>query len=97
MSRLEKQKQLAKNRARDDCKAWARAVESYKLKYGDWPTSLHALTQVQSDGTPPFMEAKSLYDPWGHEYMYEYSRHKPDVYSWGPRPYDPNGIIGNWE
>jgi hypothetical protein len=102
MSRLEKQF-AKKDRAREDCKAWANAAERFKAVYGDYPPNLETLALPQYDGSPPFMEAKSLYDPWGHEYMYQYpgqrneATGKPDVYSWGPRMHDPDSIIGNWE
>jgi hypothetical protein len=62
--------------------------------------SLVALTQAQPDGTAPFMEATALCDPWGHEYMYQYPaphNSKPNIYSWGPRMHDPNGVIGDWQ
>jgi hypothetical protein len=91
-----------KEQARNDCRTWTSAVESYKMKYGDWPPSLAALTQTQPDGTEPFMRATSLIDPWGHEYLYSPaggSSHsmRADVWSWGPRPNDVSSIIGNWE
>jgi type II secretory pathway pseudopilin PulG len=87
--------------ARADCKAWASAAESYISKHQDCPPSLETLTKVQADGTPPLMEANSLYDPWGREYQYDPSPGgifiRPVVWSWGPRPNDPNSIIGSWQ
>jgi hypothetical protein len=98
LSRLEEAK---KHRAREDCTSWASAVESYKLKYGDWPPSLATLTQVQPDGAPSLMIAEALYDPWGHEYRYVATQRGqlvgPDIWSLGPRITDPSSIIGNWD
>jgi general secretion pathway protein G len=99
MGRLE---DARKDRARIDCIQWAKAAEMYKLKYGDWPPTLAALTQRGQDGSDAYMEAKHLYDPWNHEYMYQQNgpHHqdtgKPDVYSWGPRLNDANSVVGNW-
>ena len=81
-----------KDRARDDVKAWASAVERFKLKYGDYPSTLEMLTEVQAD----------LYDPWGREYQYvppqRRPSHGPEIWSWGPRPNDANSsVIGNWK
>ena len=90
MSRLENVERLA--RAREECKSWVSAIYSYRRKYGDYPSSLHALTQVQADGCVPFMEPSMLLDPWGHEYQYS----RGVVFSLGPRPNDPNSIIGSW-
>jgi hypothetical protein len=84
-----------KLRAREDCKAWARAVDFYILKHAAYPPSLATLTEAQPDGTAPFMEA-SLRDPWGHEYQYCF-RFSAFVWSWGARMNDPDSIIGNWE
>src|SRR5438105_15128529 len=99
MGRLE---DARKDRARIDSIQWAKAAEMYKLKYGDYPPNLEALTQRGQDGSDAFMETKHLLDPWGHQYMYQYpGTHnapagKPDVYSWGPRLNDASSIVGNW-
>jgi general secretion pathway protein G len=46
------------------------AVNSYKLKHGDFPQSLEALT-VQSDaGSHAYLEQRDIIDPWGKEYQY---------------------------
>jgi hypothetical protein len=99
MNRLENAKLL--DRARADCKVWASAVGSYRWKYGDYPLGLATLTEAHSDGAPPFMFAKSLYDPWGHEYDYSppsgNSRRRLEIWSSGPRMDDPNGVVSNWE
>jgi general secretion pathway protein G len=98
MGRLE---DARKDRARIDSIQWAKAAEMYKLKYGDYPPNLEALTQRGQDGSDPFMETKHLMDPWGHQYMYQNpgshnTLGKPDVYSWGPRLNDASSMVGNW-
>jgi general secretion pathway protein G len=90
------------SRARIDCVQWSKAAEMYKLKYGDWPPNLEALTQPGQDGTQAFMEAKNLLDPWGRQYMYQnpgqhnLATGKPDIYSYGLRVNDASSIVGNW-
>jgi general secretion pathway protein G len=90
------------DRARVDCRTLGEAVDAYKLKYGSYPATLSALTQVQADGSPATLELSALLDPWQHEYQYNpQGQHnaymgRPDIWSLGPNPSDPNGIIGNW-
>jgi general secretion pathway protein G len=90
------------DRARVDCKTLEGACLAYKLKHGDFPPSLLALTQPAPDGGLPSFEPGALQDPWQREYQYAaQGPHmsgygKPDIWSLGPRPNDPNGIIGNW-
>lgn len=90
-----------KDRARLDVKTIATVVETYKVKYGDYPASLAELVQPP-DGAQPYIDATSLIDPWGREYQYApqgpNNAHlgRPDVWSLGPRLNDPTGIIGNW-
>ena len=90
----------AKNsRALLDCKAWASAADTYNIKYGNYPASLEALCQPGQNGETPFMEAKSLYDPWGRPYQYAYPpahntmSGRPDIWSLGK---NGNQQIGNW-
>ena len=95
--RLENARLVAQARA--DCKAWAIAVSAYRWRNaGAYPPSLATLTEGQADGAPPFMWAKFLQDPWGHEYQYEppsgFAK-RAKVWSWGPRMHDPNSIITN--
>jgi general secretion pathway protein G len=100
MSLLESPTTAKTRRAREDCKAWATAVERFKAVYGNYPSNLEMLTLTQPGGIPPFMEAKSLCDPWGHQYMYHnpgQHNHKPDIYSWGPRLNDASSVIGDWD
>ena len=96
MGRLDDAK---KDKAHLDCKVLAETAKMYKLKYGDYPQTLAQLTQRGADGSLPFIEARHLIDPWGHEYQYATGRHPvsdPDVWSMGPHMNDPNSIIGNW-
>jgi len=93
----------------DDAKrqmAWTNAktlekvADTYKIKNGDYPTSLQELAVPGADGKP-YIEQKDLLDPFGHEYQYAYpGQHstvgKPDIWSTGANPNDPNGLIGNW-
>jgi general secretion pathway protein G len=88
--------------ARVNCKVLSDQCQAYKLKNGDFPPSLDILAQPQADGSPPYLEPQSLRDPWGRPYEYApQGQHnallqKPDIWSQGPRPGDPNGMIGNW-
>jgi general secretion pathway protein G len=88
--------------ARLSCRNLSQAVESYKLKYGDFPANLEMLAQVQGDGSPPYIEPAALVDPWQRRFEYapqgphNASLGKPDIWSQGPRPGDPNGVVGNW-
>jgi general secretion pathway protein G len=91
------------SRAKVDCDTWTGAVMSYKIRYGDFPPSLQALTVVQADGNGAYMEPKHLMDPWGHEYQYApQGPHnspygKPDIWSLGPSVSNAAGIVGNWQ
>jgi general secretion pathway protein G len=90
------------DRAKMDCRVLSDTVSTYKVHYGDYPASLDMLTQPQADGSLPYLEPQSLVDPWNRRYEYSpQGQHnaamgKPDIWSNGPRPGDPNGIIGNW-
>lgn len=83
--------------------ALTQAADAYYIKYGDYPQSLQSLTQPTPDGGKASLEPSALRDPWGREYQYAYpgqhhtSTGKPDIWSTGPRPGDPNGMIGNWD
>jgi general secretion pathway protein G len=77
------------------------AVQSYKIRNGDYPTDLNVLTQPGQDGGAAVLEAKHLLDPWGRPIVYEPqnlhpSTHKPHVYSNGPNPGNAAGKISNW-
>jgi type II secretory pathway pseudopilin PulG len=72
------------------------AVQAYKLRHGQFPASLQELTQRNEDGTPPYLEATDLIDPWANQYSYE-----PQVLNTLGKPristFAPNGNkIANW-
>ncbi|HLN27772.1 MAG TPA: type II secretion system protein GspG [Gemmataceae bacterium] len=91
-----------KDRARIDVKTLTEIVESYRIKYNDYPATLGALAQPGPNGGDKFADQRSLLDPWGHEYQYAQpgthntDSEKPDIWSLGPKANDPTGIIGNW-
>jgi general secretion pathway protein G len=78
------------------------AVETYYIKYGDYPPSLQALTQRMQDGSPPYLEVSALLDPWSRPYHYtpQGQHHaqtgKPDIWSDGPPASGGANPIGNW-
>jgi general secretion pathway protein G len=90
------------DRARIDCNSLSQMAEAYKLRYGDFPASLDILAQPQQDGSPPYIPPSGLVDPWGRRYEYApQGQHnallqKPDIWTQGPKPGDPNGMVGNW-
>jgi general secretion pathway protein G len=84
--------------ARTQVQALTQAAEAYKVRYGDFPPSLAALTQPASDGKV-YLEPSALLDPWQRPYNYANpgSHHpttqKPDIWSGGK---DGNLQLGNW-
>jgi general secretion pathway protein G len=90
------------DRAKMDVQTLTQTCQTYYVKHGDYPASLDALTQPPPEGGLPYLEATSLVDPWNRPYQYTaQGQHnaalgKPDIWSLGPRPNDPNGMIGNW-
>jgi hypothetical protein len=87
-----------RERAKVDLNVLVTASTSFKLKYGDYPEKLEQLAKPP-DGFP-FVENKSLVDPWGRPYQYDPKGEKndglqPDIWSLGPRSKD-GAIIGNW-
>jgi hypothetical protein len=88
-------------RAQVDVRTLTTAVEAYFIKNADYPNSLAELTRKQPDGGRPFLEPKSLLDPWGRPYGYDpgtrdHATGRPLIYSQGPRPGDLAGRIRNW-
>ena len=89
-----------KDLARAGVKVLSDAVDAYSIKNG-YPDNLQALTQPDPGGKP-FLQSSALKDPWGNDYQYQkMGQHnaqyeKPDIWSLGPKPGDPGGIIGNW-
>jgi general secretion pathway protein G len=97
MSRLERAK---KEKACVECKTLVSQAKMFRLKHGDYPATLAELAQRGADGSAPFIEARWLIDPWGHEYQYALGRHPgvsdPEVWSMGSRN-DPSSIVGSWQ
>jgi general secretion pathway protein G len=91
-----------KGRAKMDVKTIEKACEAYFLKEGQYPASLAVLTQMQPDGSRPYLEADAIFDPWKRPYGYSPTpthnvvSGKPDVWSEGPSPGNPASQIGNW-
>lgn len=82
--------------ARVQAKLLSDACDAYKVREGIYPESLEVLVQ----GGKVAQEA--LIDPWGRPYQYNPTGPKnkglrADVWSQGPDPKDPKGIIGNWQ
>jgi hypothetical protein len=82
--------------------ALMQALDIYKVKHGEYPATLAALAENQPDGGPALISADKLNDPWGRAYLYNPVGPKnkglrPDVWSTGPDPKKPDGVIGNWQ
>jgi hypothetical protein len=88
-------------RARVDLRILTQAVQAYFVANGAYPASLDQLTEKQPGGGKPFLEAKSLVDPWGRRYLYDPSTlhpttGRPLIWSEGPRSGETPGRIRNW-
>jgi general secretion pathway protein G len=76
-----------------------KAATAYKIRQGDYPPSLDALTQPAPDGSPALVEPEGVLDPWQHPFQYDpQGQHnqgrKPDVWTTNPS----NGKqVGNWK
>ena len=76
-----------------------KAATAYKIRYGDYPPSLDALTQPAPDGSQATLEPDGLLDPWQRPFQYDPSGghnlgRKPDVWTTNPS----NGKqVGNWK
>jgi type II secretory pathway pseudopilin PulG len=84
------------NAAQLQVKTLSQTVETYNIKYGEWPPSLVTLTEKGADGSRPYLEPDALKTPWGTEYQYDPSGpnnggNKPDIWAESPK-----GKIGNW-
>jgi general secretion pathway protein G len=84
------------NRAKVDVRTIENACKTYKLKYGDYPTSLDLLVS----GPKPYLEGgqEAILDPWGRPYQYDPSGRnnggqKPDISTVSP----DGDTIGNWQ
>jgi type II secretory pathway pseudopilin PulG len=76
-----------------------KAVEAYKLAYGNYPESLQILTEP-TDGKPAYLDEKSIYDPWNRPYEYHPEQThpktgKPLIMSGGVTP-GQTKAIRNW-
>jgi general secretion pathway protein G len=91
-----------KDIAKTQAKLISEAVKTYYVRNGSYPANLVVMTQPSPDGERPYLEASAILDPWSREYQYTVpGQHHPltgdpDVFSLGPNPGDPNGIIGDW-
>jgi len=88
------------SRAKVDIKAIEDCCKAYYLKNQEYPPQLAMLTQQQTDGTKPYLEPDSIYDPWKRPYGYDptgarNAGNKPDIWSEGP-PGGQASQIGNW-
>jgi len=87
------------NTAKIKVKVLSDAVDTYYVKFGEYPPSLDALLQPDSDTGKAILEnAEALKTPWGKSvYAYDatgpHNRNgKPDIWAQAP-----NGrLIGNW-
>jgi hypothetical protein len=71
------------------------ALGTYKLKHGEYPSSLEPLT-LSDDGKPPLLEDRDLIDPWGKPFQYSPEElsptGKPKVFTTSPQ----GEVISNW-
>jgi general secretion pathway protein G len=91
-----------KKNARIDVDALSNQLQVYKLNNGKYPKSIKALAEKQPNGGAPLIPQEKLDDPWGRPYEYDPKGTKSqgrsaDVWSKGPDPKDPMGVIGNWQ
>jgi general secretion pathway protein G len=85
------------------------ALKLYELDNGSFPSAaqgLRALAEkptsppVPNNWNGPYVENRSLKDPWGREYMYRYPSTKGldyDLYSLGRDGVDNETNISNWQ
>lgn len=61
------------------------AIDYYQLRTGQYPNTLEDLITVpaglENVWTGPYLEERSLYDPWDRLYIYETDSNNPDSYS----------------
>jgi general secretion pathway protein G len=85
------------SRAKIDAEGLSNKVEEYKLKNGDYPATIDALTQPQPGGGGPLVPPDKIRDPWGKAYQLDPSGqhnggNKADVFTTSPK----GQIIGNF-
>lgn len=85
------------------------AIKLYELDNGSFPTTNQGLESlVEKPSSPPvprnwngpYVERKSLFDPWGNKYIYRYpGKHGMDydLYSLGRTQQDDQNNIVNWD
>jgi hypothetical protein len=88
-------------KARSMVIALSAAVKQYRAQYKVYPEALDALVTPPDGGKPLLLDAEALKDPWGRPYLYDPAGPKnngkqPDIWSLGPGPGKPDGVIGNW-
>ena len=86
--------------AAEDLRRLTAAVRVYEVRFGQIPERLDHLLAPPGGG-PQLVERDALTDPWGRPYRYDPAGPqnagvRPDVWSLGPDPNDPKGVIGNW-
>lgn len=81
----------------------SKAVDTYYIDHGEWPTDLTLLLQKSELGKGPYLTNQNeIIDPWGKPYQYDQSGQKnsasgsviiiPDVFTTTP----DGRMIGNW-
>jgi hypothetical protein len=94
----EAQAETKKSTARVHADRIGQACDVYKLKNGQYPPNLEALTQVDAQGDGPYLaDPKTIIDPWGNPYQYDpagphHNGQKADVWAVGP----DGQMYGNW-
>jgi hypothetical protein len=91
---------LKRQVAEASVKSLSLATKAYEIKYGEPPADLAKLL-APPDSMKPFIEKEWLIDPWDRPYRYDpkgprNGGDRTDIWSTGPDPNDPKGIIGNW-
>jgi hypothetical protein len=82
--------------AKANSKTLETGAESYRLKFGEYPSKLSDLVNPP-DGGQPFVDASAINDPWGRPYQYDPAGprnegKKPDIWTTG----HDGKPIGNW-
>ena len=61
------------------------AVGAYKVKHGNFPSSLQELTQATEQGQTASLEVTDLVDPWNQQYQYQPAVRAPRASPKSPR------------
>jgi hypothetical protein len=83
------------DRAKSGVSKLTKAVETWRIEYGDYPDSLGSL--ATEGGKAKYAQPDDLVDPWGQPYRYDADGprnqgHRPDI--WAVLP--DGETIGNW-